>query len=190
MRAFIAVELSKECKDYLTRVESLFKKSDADVKWVAPDNLHITLKFLGDINEEQANKLITAITDIASKHKQFTLKLGPAGAFPSIRSPRIIWIGVPKGDNELQEIAQEIEINAVKAGIPEENKPFSSHITIGRTRSGLNREKLIQLLDSSTKGLTEETPESIVKNITLYKSTLTSKGPIYEILAQANLATT
>lgn len=190
MRAFIAIELSKECKDYLTLVESQFKKSNADVKWVSQDNLHITLKFLGDINEEQVNKLIAAITDIASKHKQFTLKLGPTGAFPGIRSPRIIWVGVTKGDNELKEIAREIELNAVKAGIPEENKPFSSHITIGRTRSGLNREELIQLLDSSTKGLPAETPESIVKDITLYKSTLTPKGPIYEILAQANLATT
>ncbi len=190
MRAFIAVDLSKESKDYLTLVESQFKKSNADVKWIEQDNLHITLKFLGDIDEEQAKKLITAITDIASKNRQFNIKLGQTGAFPSIRSPRIIWVGVTKGDAELKKIAAEIELCAIKTGVPAENKPFSSHITIGRTRSNLNREKLIQHLNSLNAECNAEPPESIVKNITFYKSTLTPKGPIYEILIQVSLVTT
>jgi 2'-5' RNA ligase len=189
MRAFIAIDLSKEIKEYLSFLQAQLKKSNADVKWVAPDNLHITLKFLGEINEAHTKQVIGIIKSIASAHTQFHLKPGSIGAFPSTKSPRVLWVGLTNGDYESKEIAKKLESMLEKTGFPKEDTPFSSHITIGRARSNYNRDTLIQYLNKLSTGIQKEIPEGKITHITLFKSILTPKGPVYEIVAEENLAT-
>jgi 2'-5' RNA ligase len=190
MRAFIAIELPQEIKDYLAKVQAKLKTANADVKWVNPQNIHLTLKFLGEIDEKQLNQISQILDDVAGNKAQFYIHLASFGAFPSIKSARVIWAGIDKGDPESKEIAGELEEKIEKIGIPKEERAFSSHITIGRTRSSKNRQQLSQELENLTDESGKLPAEFKTERITLFKSTLTPKGPIYEILKEAHLKTT
>ncbi len=189
MRTFIAIELPKEIKDSLGNIQEQLKKSGADVKWVSPRNIHLTLKFLGEIDDTKLSKINKIIEDVAGDKNSFQVRISSIGAFPKINFPRVIWIGIDRGDNETKVMAEELEEKIAKLGIPREDRPFSSHITIGRTRSTLNRENLAQDLETLQSAAIMGGLEFTVKRITLFKSTLTPKGPIYEVLKEANLKT-
>jgi 2'-5' RNA ligase len=187
MRTFIAIELSREIKEYLARLQDKLKLSQADVKWVTPQNIHLTLKFIGEIDEKPLEQLKQILQDIATGQKQFSLSLTSVGAFPSLTSPRVIWVGINKGDEEVKTIAKTLEEKLSEIGITKEDRPFSSHITLGRTKSSKNQNNLVKTLQFSTEKLPEATAEMTVEKITLLKSTLTPKGPIYEILKEVSL---
>lgn len=190
MRTFIAIDLLQETKDKLSRLQARLKKSGADVKWIAPMHMHLTLKFLGEIDEDKSIKIAGIIEDTAKKSQQFRLGLSSLSAFPKMESPRIIWVGVGKGNKEATELAQELEARTVKLGIPKEERPFSAHITIGRVSSPLNKEKLVKALKEAENYFGGESTAFAVTQITLFKSTLGSGGPIYEPLQEAKLTTT
>lgn len=190
MRTFVALELPSEIKEHLAGIQNKLKSSGADVKWVEPENIHLTLKFLGEINEKKLDKIVSILDELSKNKNAFYLRLSSLGAFPKINSPRVIWIGVDKGDAETKDIAKALEEKIASIGIPKENRPFSSHISIGRLRSGLNRQKLVNDLLDLQLNFENEAKEFLVTKITLFKSTLTPKGPIYEVLKEANLKTT
>lgn len=190
MRAFIAIELPQEIKDFLGRIQNQLKTSGADVKWVNPENIHLTLKFLGEIDEKKMAKISEILNDIAENKNSFHIRISSLGAFPNMDFPRVIWVGIGQGDTETKAIAKELEQNLAQLGIPKEDKPFSCHITIGRTRSTLNREKLVRSLKSAQDSAGKENLTLSVTNLALFKSTLTPKGPIYEVLHNASLKTT
>lgn len=187
MRIFIAVELPKEIRDSLGRLQDELKKSGADVKWVAPDNIHLTLKFLGEVDDEKLDKIIQIIEEVASTNSVYQINITSLGAFPKIDYLRVIWVGVKEGDEQTKKIAKDLEEKIAKAGIPKEDRPFSSHITLCRTRSTLNREKLVENLKNIRENFGKENLHFSVSKITLFKSTLTLKGPIYEVLKEASL---
>lgn len=190
MRTFLAIELPPEIKDALSRIQGQLKSSGADVKWVLPQNIHLTLKFLGEIDDKRLEKVIEIVDDAVKDKNPFRMRVSSLGAFPKISFPRVIWIGIDKGDKEIKEIARELEEKIAQVGIPKEDRPFSSHITIGRTRSTLNREGLVQGLEKLAGNFEGENLEFTVTKITLFKSTLTPKGPVYEVIKEANLAIT
>ena len=188
MRVFIAIELPREIREKLSQNQAQLKITGADVKWVEPQNIHLTLKFLGEIDEKILPQIIGILEDIAKTHKAFVMRLSSIGAFPKPSSPRVIWAGVDKGDLETKELAKILEEKLKNFGIPAEDRPFSSHITIGRTRTGLNIRNLVQGLNNLLNNFAGKNQEFAVGKITLFKSTLTPKGPIYEILKEAVLA--
>lgn len=190
MRTFIAIELPKEIKDALASLQGQLMTSGADVKWVKPENIHLTLKFLGERDEKKLEKIAAVLEEVAKNKNVFQAEVSSIGAFPRIDSPRVIWIGIEKGDSETKEIAEELEEKIAKIGIPKEDRPFSSHITIGRTRSSLNQEKLITGLRKLENKIEKQTMHFSVTKITLFKSTLTPKGPVYEALKETSLKTT
>lgn len=187
MRSFIAIELPREFKDALEKIQGQLKASGADVKWVQPQNIHLTLKFLGEINEGKIAEIAAIIKAVADNNRPYPLTLSSVGAFPRIDSPRVIWAGVDAGNEETTRIAKELDDKISLIGILKEERPFSSHITIGRTRSNLNMAKLAQgLKDMAGKaGLPDLSCQ--VSKITLFKSTLTPKGPLYEALKETSL---
>ena len=190
MRTFIAIELPQEIKDRLAKLQTLLKKSGADVKWVAAQNIHLTLKFLGEIDEGESIKIAGIIEEIARGSKQFQISLSSLGAFPKIEFPRVIWIAIDKGNKETKKLAKELEEKIEKLGIPKEERSFSSHITIGRVRSLLNKDRLAKVLEESENYFGGENIEFGARKITLFKSTLSSSGPVYEVLKEVNLTTT
>lgn len=189
MRTFIAIELPQEIKDFLAQLQAELKSTNADVKWVAPENIHLTLKFLGEIDDKQLEKVVQIINEAGKEKDKFQVSISSLGAFPKIDFPRVIWIGIESKDKQVKEIAKDLEEKIARIGIPREKRAFSSHITIGRVRSPLNRQELV--LDLKNKAdLSGQNLHFYVTKITLFKSTLTPKGPIYEILKETSLKAT
>ncbi|MDD5255836.1 MAG: RNA 2',3'-cyclic phosphodiesterase [Candidatus Omnitrophica bacterium] len=190
MRTFIAIALPERITKLLGGIQEELKKSQADVKWVETPNIHLTLKFLGELNPEQIGQVSAALAQAGNKIRPFEASLGELGAFPSLRYPRVIWLGVEKGNQNIKELAALVEDSLFKIAIPREDKPFSSHITLGRTRSSLNNLRLSAALSNAGGIYKAENPEFHVGRITLFKSTLTPKGPLYESLAETILTAT
>lgn len=188
MRTFIAIELPKNIKDALALTQDKLKASEADVKWVSPQNIHLTLKFLGEIDDDKLVKTNEIMRQVCLGKEQFQAGIRSIGVFPKINFPRVIWVGIDKGDRQTKEIAEELENKIALLGIPKEKRAFSSHVTIGRVRSMLNRERLLNELENLKNNLEEKDfPEFMVTKITLFKSTLSPKGPVYEALKEASL---
>lgn len=187
MRAFIAIELPQEIKDAIGKLQAGLKQAGADVKWVNPGNIHLTLKFLGEIDDNKIMEIENILSESAKACKDFYIRPCSIGAFPKIQSPKVIWIGIDKGGSQTKLIAQELEEKLAQSGIPKEERPFSCHITIGRTKSFLNSGKLIRELinlEGNIQGKFQEFPAA---KLTLFKSTLTPQGPVYEAVKCASL---
>lgn len=176
MRAFIAIELPKEIKDYLSDIQKRLFPAGADVKWVKPDNIHLTLKFLGEITPEALNQTIQSLEVIAANKKAFYLSLSSVGVFPKIDSPKVIWIGINKGSSEIREFAGEIG-----------KDDLSPHITLGRVKSKKDLGKLVDILKLFEVKPQKALQEFTVNKITVFKSTLLPDGPVYESLKEVNL---
>ena len=182
MRTFIAFELSSAIKEELGRLKQEIKKVDADVKWSHPDNIHLTLKFLGNVEEEKIEQIKNILNEISSVEKPFEITLFKLGAFPSLDYPKVLWVGIDKNCSEVERIAKTLEDSLEKIGFEKEEKSFSAHLTLGRIKSGKNKAKLKEKLISSPV----ESRSSEIKGMTLFKSELTPKGPIYNSLHEAS----
>lgn len=178
MRTFIAIDLIDENKSALTKLQDELKQARADVKWVEPVNIHLTLKFLGEVTDEYVGKVKEALDKTAAGFKPFEISLSGIGAFPELDYARVIWVGVEKGKEETEEVARRLEDELEKFGFAKDERPFTAHLTIGRVRTGKNKEALkekINLLNAKPYPLNPQT----ISQIVLYQSKLTPNGPIY-----------
>ena len=185
MRTFIAVEIPEDVRQKIGRYVDSLRDSIQNVKWVSPENLHLTLKFLGEVNENDTDALIDCIRPIFSVFSSFELVLEHTGFFPSPKNPRVIWIGSDGGADNLLDIFHELEHCLEAFGIDRDERMFSPHLTIGRVKR--NRGK-----HHAPAAITGDIPEFEsaafrVNSIALIKSTLTSQGPIYEKLYEGTL---
>jgi len=165
IRAFIAIEINEEARLELLKLQDKLKQLGADVKWVKPQNLHLTLKFQGDTPGNKIQNIKDILKEIAGKTSVFSISLSKLGAFPNLNSPRIAWVGVKKNSEELKKIANMLG-----------NQTFSSHVTLGRFRY------CKKIAMPAFTGL-----DMTVSKITLFQSTLTPKGPVYKSLYEAML---
>jgi 2'-5' RNA ligase len=181
VRSFIAVNLNPEIKEYLTSLQVSLNVPETKIKWVEKNNLHLTMKFLGDISSEQTESVKSILKEITSRYSPFIIRLSSdIGIFPTYQMPRIIWTGIKEGANQLHELYSSIETMLYKEGFPRENKDFSSHITIGRVKYIKDKDNFIQMLKSiEVNNFNQE-----VGSIDLMESKLTPNGPIYNITAK------
>ncbi|MBI3602252.1 MAG: RNA 2',3'-cyclic phosphodiesterase [Candidatus Omnitrophica bacterium] len=180
MRAFIAVELSHEWQTLISQIQQKIK-TQTPIRWVKPSQAHLTLKFLGHITDQQASLIEDRLKGIGSKTPCLMLETESIGAFPSIKTPQIIWLGL-KENPALIKLAGEIETALQSLGFTAENRDFKSHITLGRLKN--NDRALI----SSLSELKVEILCQKVEHISLFKSTLTPQGPVHEILKRISFA--
>ncbi len=176
MRLFIAIPIPEIFLDDIQNVQSKLKEGGADIKWVERENLHFTLRFLGETGETRLLELQDGMRASSSSFFPFSAELGEIGAFPSLSSPRVIWLGLDKGQEEMRDLAMNLEEELVTRGFPPEDKSFHAHLTLGRARSpkGLGgiKDLLRQRLSLRGRSFT-------ISEILLYSSTLTPRGPIY-----------
>jgi 2'-5' RNA ligase len=184
MRTFIAVELPEKIKGEIEQLQAPFKKTDAHVSWAKPGNIHVTLKFLGEVPAEKINQIFSATEEALEGARRFTMSLKGTGAFPNLRRPRVIWIGAGSGEEELSLLAARIEQEMEKIGFPKEKRRYSAHFTIGRVKSPKNIEKLMELVSSSDF----QTEEIQVNQVVVMKSQLDPRGAIYTPLKEIPLA--
>lgn len=173
MRTFIAVELNREARNTVNNYIDSLQEYIKDIKWVSEENLHITIKFLGEVKEPSLMKLKENVEKTASIFGPFELTLASTGFFPTEKAARVVWIGADGGIDHLLELFHELENNLENIGFDREEKTFSPHLTIGRAK----RDKKIFVPESFPEfdSITIE-----VKSISIMKSTLTPEGPIYE----------
>lgn len=184
MRTFIAVSLSPEIRLHCRRMQDRLKTSGADVKWVAPENIHLTLRFLGEIDPAESPRICGVLAGLAARTAAFALRPGGPGAFPGINSPRVIWLGIVEGAQELVRLSERLEEELERIGIPGDERGFSAHITLGRTRSPRNRAALADTLARLSAQAGPEAPAMPVRSLTLYRSTLSPRGPRYDVLQE------
>jgi len=182
MRAFIAIELEKTAQDKLSSLQEGLKKTLANIKLVETGNIHLTLRFLGEIDENKLTLVKKILEDTVSCENAFEISLGSLGAFPSNNKIKVIWVGVKEGEEILTNLAHNINSLLEKVGFAKPDQEFSAHITLARTHSTLNKLNLKEFLAQNIK----LDARIKIKNIILFKSTLTAEGAIYERLYEAN----
>jgi 2'-5' RNA ligase len=185
MRAFVAIPLPEEVRAVLAKLQDELKTTGADVAWVEPENIHITLKFLGEITEEQRAAFEAELRRIAAAAPAFTASLDAVGAFPTMTSPRILWVGMKQGSERATALAAQCEEAARKLGLRSEGRAFSAHATLGRVRSPRHRHSLVERLRGAKWTPPPAWPASTV---TLYQSQLSPRGATYIPVASLRLA--
>jgi 2'-5' RNA ligase len=184
MRTFIAVGISSEAREKIAQIQVELRKGDTDVKWVEPKNLHITLKFLGEVSEDKLSGVIEKTKLAASGISNFRVHLSGLGTFPNLRSPRVVWVGVSEGKTELKNLSERIEENLSYLGFAKEKREFSAHLTIGRVRSPRGKGKLAKKIEDLERC---DVGEFSVDKVLVMESQLSSKGPTYRIIEEVNL---
>ena len=184
IRTFIGIPLSSQTRDIFKNVQNDFKNLNADVKWVQPDNIHLTLKFLGEIDPKKLRSIQDIFPSLFQNFSRFDVTITHLGAFPNAEKPRVIWAGITQNAELITAVAVHLENTLANLGFPKEDKKFSPHITLGRVRSFKNIEKLSESVDTYQKLLPLN---QSIDTIILFKSTLTSRGSIYEQLNEARL---
>lgn len=184
MRTFIAVGISSEVRERIAQIQVEFKRGDPDVKWVEPKNLHITLKFLGEVSEDKLSGVIEKTRLAVSGISNFKAHLSGLGSFPNPRSPRVVWVGVIEGKEEMKNLSERIEENLSYLGFAKEKREFSAHLTIGRVRSPRGKGKLVKKIEELEKC---DLGEFSVDKVLVMESQLSSKGPTYRVVEEVNL---
>ena len=176
MRCFIAIELPEAVKSALSGMEEELKKSKADVRWIKPDNIHLTLKFFGNIEEKKTEKIIEIMEGICNQYAPFTIEIKGMGTFPNIKSPRVLWVGI-EGNDTLKTLQEEIGNKMESIGFEREDRAFTAHLTLGRFRSSIEKEGLLKAVKLHEK---DTFVGSInVQSLSLIRSDLHPEGARY-----------
>jgi len=177
MRTFIAVEVAEPVRQSIDDRIKGFRAHSLPVKWVPYSNLHITLKFLGEISRNRQDEIEHLLEQGAQRHSTFSVVLKDYGCFPNARNPRVLWIGVEKGSEELRALADDIDEILCKCGFTKDAR-FHPHLTIGRIKKPCSLDHILHQEFMSTS--------FEVSALFLFKSTLTPQGAIYEPLIKCN----
>jgi len=188
IRSFIAIELPDELKRGLYRLQDQLKTENPPrVKWVDPNSIHLTLKFLGNIAVDRTGEITGAMEAAARQTYLFNLTVKGLGVFPNLRRVQVVWVGIEGEIDKLSQLQQQIESNLARLGFAAESRPFKAHLTLARIReqaSPAERQRLGQLITDATF---DETYTIKVAAISLMKSQLTRQGAIYNRIGTVEL---
>jgi len=185
LRTFIAVDLGKPLRDRCASLRENLARTGADVKWVEPENLHVSLLFLGEVDEREITPVCRAVTDACTSRCAFTLSLEKVGCFPHPRRPRVIWVGVGDGSADLVALHDVLEPPLLALGCyRREERRYTPHITLGRVRS---ERAGGPLADALKKYANWQGGSTDVREVQVLSSQLTPEGPIYSVLSRAPL---
>ena len=188
IRSFIAIELPGELKQALAELQRRFKSAGSlPVKWVEPSNIHLTIKFLGDIDAGSPDKIIKALNEAVSSSKPFNIEVRGLGVFPNMNRIQIIWVGLYGELEKLGQLQKNIEAGLKPLGYPSENRPFTPHLTLARVRDFARPEERQQLGQLISTASFEGKYIINITSINLMKSQLTPEGPIYSKLGTVTL---
>ncbi len=181
LRTFIAIELDETVRSAIGRVQGKFKRAapPGSVKWVAPDSIHLTLKFLGDTPRSRIPQIEAALQTACIAHASFEFSVEGRGCFPSFHRPRVIWVAVRDKGQMLAHLQRDIERRVAPLGWPTEERGFSPHLTLGRVTKGADRateEAVGQIVERS---VVEQIGVQRVTAVSLIQSDLRPAGPVY-----------
>lgn len=183
-RLFIAVKLEKAHRERISNIQAELQKFDLPVRWVKTENIHLTLRFLGSVDDQVVPALAETLKTTAGKYRSCRLELKNLGAFPSVQRPRVIWVGASEKSGELARFHEDLEKGLARHGFEKDDRAFSPHITIGRVKSPKNTAPLKKYL-ADQGNITIGSQK--IKEIVLFESTLTPQGSIYQIVKSFKL---
>jgi 2'-5' RNA ligase len=184
IRSFLAIELPRAILKKIEEIEAALRSTHADVRWVNPEKIHLTLKFFGNIEESKIDSILKSIEEPAQNTAPFSLKVKGVGAFPNLKNPRVIWMGLVDGKEILTSLQKQIEKQLEKIGFQAEDRPFHPHLTLGRMKLGRGKEDLMGRMEKHKE---EEFGVFPVERMILFKSDLKPTGPIYTPLKEMKL---
>jgi 2'-5' RNA ligase len=186
LRTFLAVPLNKAVRDRLVSLQERLAGLGVDVKWVEPDNLHVTLLFLGEVGEREVMPICLAAADVGRTHAAFSLSVEAVGCFPNIHRPRVVWVGVGEGATEVGALHDALEPPLLELGCyRREERHFTPHITLGRVKAERTGAEITAAL---AKVVNWRAGEVRVTEFHVLSSELTSKGPTYTVLSRVPLS--
>lgn len=185
MRLFIGLKLPKKQKTRIHRAARPLREDELPVRWVEPDDFHVTLKFLGEVRKDRVDNVEEAVGRVTSATRAFSADLGGFGAFPTVRRPRIIWLGV-EATPELRCLKQDLEWTLGDIGFDVETRAFHPHVTLGRVRKNAGA-GAFRGLDERIAGLEFE-DRLRIHTVDLMESRLSPSGPRYAVVSGARLA--
>ena len=176
VRTFVAVLIDQDQRARVAHVQDRAKKLAPDVKWVAPENFHVTLKFLGSVREDTLPSVYASVDEAVRGFGEFEVSLSGIGAFPDARRARVVWVGIGSGRDRLQQLATRVEKSLTDLGFEKDDKGFRAHITIGRVKTS-------RFLDDLARGITEIDAHDMgtqkVTSVAVMRSDLRREGPVY-----------
>lgn len=184
IRTFLAIELPKPILKKIEEVQGDLRSAHADVRWVNPEKIHLTLKFFGNIEESRIDLILKSIEEPIRNTLPFSLKVRGVGAFPDLKNPRVVWMGLVDGKGVVGAFQKQIESQSGKIGFQSEDRPFHPHLTLGRMKSSRGKEDLVGRME---KHIEEEFGDFPVEGVVLFKSDLRPAGPIYTPLKELRL---
>lgn len=187
MRVFIAVDIDQQVKTMVMELQQRIRQQAAvekkDASWVKPEAMHLTLKFLGEIDDRQVVKVCKIAEEVSGKHNSFELDIEGTGSFGG-RSARVLWIGTGAGGESLHKLAEDIEQGLVAAGFPKEKRRFAGHLTLCRIK---NAKAGIQLGQTAKNYENFKAGTTFIDSVTVYQSQLKPTGPEYTVLGRYKL---
>jgi len=187
MRLFVAIDIDESIQEALGRLQRELQESvdikKSDVKWVRPDLMHLTLKFLGEVKDVRIAEVCDIVAAAVSRHERFELDVAKVGCFGG-SSARVLWVGMGEKNDCLASLQKDIEQGLAGAGWPAEQRKFAGHLTLCRIRNAKAGRKLARLTEDYEDLYLGSVP---VDSVCLYQSQLTEAGPIYTVLSRTEL---
>jgi len=184
IRSFLAIELPRTIQEKIEEIQEDLKSTHADVRWVSPEKIHLTLKFFGNIEESKIEPIVKSIEGSIQATPPFSLKAKGMGAFPYLKNPRVIWMGLTDGKEKVISLQQRLEGLLEKIGFKAEDRSFQPHLTLGRVKTSRGREELARGIE---KYRDAHFGDFHVETILFLESDLRPSGPIYTPLKEMKL---
>ncbi len=180
IRTFVAIPLTEEVRRGIGNAVEALRPWARGIRWVPLENLHLTLRFLGGVEEERLLEVHQAVAAAVEEIAPFALRTGGFGAFPERGRPRVLWVALEGDLENLRKLQGRVETELVQRGFPGEDRPFSPHLTVGRATR--NQSVAVELPMIAQPG-----PEMVVREAVVMKSDLHPEGPVYTILFESAL---
>lgn len=178
LRTFIAIDIPMSQKEQIARLQGELRRLGGRISWTRPEGIHLTLQFLGDVEEEQLPLVAEAVVRAAGHSGPVEIGIAGTGAFPSLRHPRVLWVGVAEPSGRLKELAHAIAEELKALGFPPEDRDFSPHLTLGRVKDPHGAQQVVQALqDANFSGGT-----FVAREVRVMKSDLKPTGAEYTAL--------
>jgi 2'-5' RNA ligase len=184
-RTFIAVDLCEAVRAGAAALQDGLRTAGARLRWVHPNNLHFTLRFLGELPPAQVARAVVATRAAAGSVAPFSLTIGGLGAFPSFERPQVVWVGVTAGADALEALARALDAALAHERFPAEDRPFRPHLTLGRARDDRRWGDVVRALQRYRDVVLGE---ERVEAVTVMESRLTPEGPVYSVREQVTLS--
>ena len=190
IRSFIAIELPEEVKSALTKLRGGLERTEHSfIKWVDPGGIHLTLKFLGNVPFKQVTQITRAVEEATKGIPHFHLEISSLGAFPNLKQPRVLWVGIGGEIDRLLRLQQNIDSALAPLGFAKEERPFTPHLTLARMRQGASSIHVKNFGELLMSTHFETRCSFKVGAVNLMKSQLTPRGAVYTCLSATKLET-